>query len=454
MIFNVLIVNLLYNKLYKIRFYIAMETEEVKFRHFLFYLLFLIYLGGCSGSQFKGGDEIQRSSSSIDPSNPYDPDHNDPAISIIAKPSSRSNDDDDDDDGGIDLSFKSYSDVELSSGEGSKQPVTVMFLLDITKSMNKSIDTVKSNVQGFVSRLIQQGYNNVKLGFIAFKDTVIKTYNPTNNYSDFSAQVGNLSIGQGEDSPEGGLLAIQTAVNYFTSSANWNTYLKIIVLISDDLAHSHATDGSLNAQCDDGTLQGTLNCWTSRSCDIQSTVNLLNSISSSQQTRFKLFYSVPSGRTCCTCSSYTDAKVQINQLLSHSLTSVKSINSRGGYLGWTDSFDTNILLNTLPTAISSTTDGSQLVCLVKKIDFNIGGKTVTYNSTFSKEYALYKNGSSSTLTIDDPQIVKSIKSGKITEGTATVKQSCFDIKNAQSGNFSSPSSTESDTVKYSLSYKG
>ncbi len=429
----------------------------MRLSHFLFYLLLVIYLIGCSGSLFKGGDEIQRSRSSFDPSNPSGPDHEDPAIYIIAKPSPKGgddDDDDDDDDGGIELSFKSYSDVAGSTVEGSKQPVTVMFLLDITRSMEKSIDTVKSNVQGFVSQLTQQGYNNVKVGFIAFKDTIIRTYNPTDNYSNFSTEVEKLSIGQGEDSPEGGLLAIQTAVNYFTSSANWNTYLKIIVLITDDLAHSHATDGTLNAVCDNGLFPGSSNCWTSRSCDIQSTVSLLNRISSSQQHRFKLFYSVPSGRTCCTCSSYNDAKLQLNQLLSHSLTSVKSTSSRGGYLGWTDSFDSNILLNTLPTAISTSTDSSNHVCLVKEIDFDIAGKTITYNSTFSKEYELYKNGSSSTLTIDDPKIVSAIKSGKVTEGRATVKQSCFDSKNAQSGNFSSPSFTESDTVKYSLTYKG
>lgn len=138
-------------------------------------------------------------------------------------------------------------------GQGQGRPVDIVFVLDVTESMQPYIDAVKQNVIGF-ARDLQANNRDYRLGLVTFEDYVVSREpdcncpyrnKMTNNVREFSDWVGSLHAGGGGDIPEDQLDAVAYASTFlFRPEAQG-----IIILVSDAPAHK-AGDGSARAQHD------------------------------------------------------------------------------------------------------------------------------------------------------------------------------------------------------------
>lgn len=317
-----------------------------------------------------------------------------------------------------------------------KKPVSILFLLDITQSMTPYIETVKSNLTTLVNKLEKKNYH-VKIGYLSFKDDVKKVSSISDDTQAFKQSVSNIEVSGGYDFPEAGLLAIQKASSIFQDTS-LKSYLKTMVLISDDLSHSHP-DTVLDTQ--------ELQCNPKRNCSIKDTYTLLNELPSELQTSMKLFYSVPS-QSECSCSGYSSPKKQLEELLSRSFISLSSDEDKGAYLGWP--FSDNSILSTLPKMIEKLTD-PKILCLSKGITVKIDGQTLSYKSSFQEEYNNYLASKNSSMKLEDESLIKALKNHST--GTVSVDLSCFDMVDAEEGNFSSPITKDKKDIEYKLEIK-
>ncbi len=330
-----------------------------------------------------------------------------------------------------------YQEIDGSNYE-VKRPVVILFLLDVTGSMEEYINTVKNNVTELVNKLTNKNFS-VKIGFISYKDEIIGKYKITTDTNTFIKKVGALSVDGGEDNPEAGLMAVVKGVDMLLDP-DLKPYLKTMVLVSDDLSHNDSSKFSIPKNTD---------CHPKRNCTIASTVEKLNSIDSQEQEKYKLFYSVPI-QAGCSCSSYISPKKQLDDILEKSLTSVSDNSSKGGYLGW--EFSSDSLLNTLPNMIEQSSE-PKLLCLVDKINFNIDGTKITYDTSFEQEYKHYISEEKSQMIIKDKNVISAVRSVQTQNRTVTVSQSCFDMVDAEAGDFTKPLTTNTSNVEYRLEYK-
>lgn len=317
-----------------------------------------------------------------------------------------------------------------------KKPVSILFLLDITKSMSPYIATVKSNLTTLVNKLEKNNYH-VKIGYISFKDDIKKVSSLSNDTQVFKQSISSLEVNGGYDYPEAGLLAIQKASSIFQDSS-LKSYLKTMVLISDDLSHSNP-DNVLDSQ--------SIDCNPKRNCSIKDTYTLLNKLPAEQQTSMKLFYSVPS-QSICSCSGYSSPQKQIEELLSRSFTALSSDENKGAYLGWP--FSDNSILSTLPKMIEKLAD-PKILCLSEQITVKVDGQTISYKSTFQEEYNNYLASKNSNMKLENDSLIKALKNHST--GTVSVDLSCFDMVDAEEGNFSSPITKDKKDIEYKLEIK-
>ena len=379
----------------------------------------MFFLWGCSGNSFLGGEVSSSSGGGGDGGYNEGPE----VIQIQLKAGSKASKD-----GVAELKFKAYGstkDVQTTQ----KEPVAIMFLLDVTGSMSSYINVVKENVIAFAGKLKTLGFNNLKIGFISFRDSIVQIYNFTDNISGFQSAVSGQRADAGGDSPEAGLLAIQKAADIFSGDSSLSSYLKIMVFISDTLQHFQ-------------------NNITPRDCSINSTVNKLNSLSPIMRKKTKLFFSVPDTKVV-TCSDYSIPKFQLEELLSRVFTTVE-LSKRGGYLGW--EFNQDSLMNKLPTELVNISE-SQVPCLIDKVEFNLDGHSIDCPTSYKRQYQLYLSGNETQAIIKDEDIVQAVKDGKITGGTVNVTQSCFSTSSAENFQFSSPIKTQTVSIPYTIEYK-
>jgi hypothetical protein len=138
-------------------------------------------------------------------------------------------------------------------GVGQGRPVDIVFVLDVTESMQPYIDAVKQNIISFVQDL-QSNSRDYRLGLVTFEDYVISEYpdcncayrnTMTSNVNEFINWVSSLHAGGGGDIPEDQLDALAYAASFpFRPQAQG-----IIILVTDAPPH-HAGDGSENSQHD------------------------------------------------------------------------------------------------------------------------------------------------------------------------------------------------------------
>jgi Mg-chelatase subunit ChlD len=126
-------------------------------------------------------------------------------------------------------------------GVGQGRPVDIVFVLDITESMQPYIDAVKQNMINFAQDLAQN-HRDYRLGLVTFEDYVVSAYPDCNcaysktltpDVQKFTEWVGTLHAGGGGDIPEDPLDALVYASTLpFRPDAQG-----IIIMITDAPPH-------------------------------------------------------------------------------------------------------------------------------------------------------------------------------------------------------------------------
>jgi Mg-chelatase subunit ChlD len=126
-------------------------------------------------------------------------------------------------------------------GLGQGRPVDIVFVLDVTESMQPYVDAVKQNIINFVQDLAGNN-RDYRLGLVTFEDYVISKYpdcnceyrtQMTSNVQKFITWVGSLHAGGGGDIPEDQLDALAYASTFpFRPEAQG-----IIIMITDAPPH-------------------------------------------------------------------------------------------------------------------------------------------------------------------------------------------------------------------------
>ena len=140
-------------------------------------------------------------------------------------------------------------------GQGQGRPVDIVFILDVTESMQPYIDAVKQNVISFAEDMARNN-RDYRLGLVTFEDYVVSaaadcncpySKKMTSNVQEFTQWVGSLHAGGGGDIPEDQLDALAYASTFpFRPEAQG-----IVILVTDAPDH-HAGDGSAHTQHDQG----------------------------------------------------------------------------------------------------------------------------------------------------------------------------------------------------------
>ena len=136
-------------------------------------------------------------------------------------------------------------------GVGQGRPVDIVFVLDVTESMQPYIDAVKQNVIQFAQDLSANN-RDYRLGLVTFEDYVVSKYPDcncayrnsfTSDVHQFTDWVSSLHAGGGGDIPEDQLDALAYAASFpFRPKAEG-----IIIIVTDAPPH-HKGDGlSLHA---------------------------------------------------------------------------------------------------------------------------------------------------------------------------------------------------------------
>jgi len=138
-------------------------------------------------------------------------------------------------------------------GVGQGRPVDIVFVMDVTESMQPYIDAVKQNVIAFAQDL-QANSRDYRLGLVTFEDYVVSAYPDcncayrnsfTSDVKQFSDWVGSLHAGGGGDIPEDQLDALAYAAKFpFRPEAEG-----IIIIVTDAPPH-HDGDGSADTAHD------------------------------------------------------------------------------------------------------------------------------------------------------------------------------------------------------------
>ena len=126
-------------------------------------------------------------------------------------------------------------------GVGQGRPVDIVFVLDVTESMQPYIDTVKQNIIAFANDL--KAYNrDFRLGLVTFEDYVVSQYPDCNceyrntltpDVDKFISWVGALHAGGGGDIPEDQLDGLAYAATLpFRPEAQ-----AIVILVTDAPPH-------------------------------------------------------------------------------------------------------------------------------------------------------------------------------------------------------------------------
>ena len=132
-------------------------------------------------------------------------------------------------------------------GLSQGRPVDIVFVMDVTESMQPYIDAVKQNVIAFVRDLAAHK-RDYRLGLVTFEDYVVSKYadcncayrnRMTSDVNEFIGWVGSLHASGGGDIPEDQLDALAYAAAFpFRPNAQG-----ILILITDAPCH-YAGDGS------------------------------------------------------------------------------------------------------------------------------------------------------------------------------------------------------------------
>ncbi|NBX16346.1 MAG: VWA domain-containing protein [Proteobacteria bacterium] len=133
----------------------------------------------------------------------------------------------------------------LSEGKSDKKPADIVFVVDITASMEDSLNTVKNGVGQFALRLRQEKGWDARFAAIGYRDRVVQMIPFTDESTLASSAKGWYADG-GDDLQEAGQSALETAVKLIVQDAQANPARaksdKVILYIAD--AISFALNGN------------------------------------------------------------------------------------------------------------------------------------------------------------------------------------------------------------------
>jgi hypothetical protein len=138
-------------------------------------------------------------------------------------------------------------------GVGQGRPVDIVFVMDVTESMQPYIDAIKQNMVNFAHDLASNN-RDYRLGLVTFEDYVVSKYpdcncpyqkTMTSDVNQFINWVGTLHASGGGDIPEDQLDALA-----YASSFPFRPQAQGIVIIITDAPPHHKGDGSANTQHD------------------------------------------------------------------------------------------------------------------------------------------------------------------------------------------------------------
>ncbi|MGI6370364.1 MAG: OmpA family protein [Ignavibacteria bacterium] len=118
-------------------------------------------------------------------------------------------------------------------------PWDLIFVIDITGSMQPQIDGVVENVTSFAGKLRERGID-YRLGLILFSDNIERVYQPTSNIDNFLSWIKKVRAFGGGDEKENALEALKTVTQriQFRDEAN-----RIAILITDAPYHQKGDEG-------------------------------------------------------------------------------------------------------------------------------------------------------------------------------------------------------------------
>ena len=118
-------------------------------------------------------------------------------------------------------------------------PWDLIFVVDITGTMQTRIDGVVNNLQAFVTNLENRGID-YRLGLILFKDNIERVYQPTISVDVFLSWVKTLRAAGGGDEKENALEALIAVARRITFRPEAN---KVAILITDAPYHQRGERG-------------------------------------------------------------------------------------------------------------------------------------------------------------------------------------------------------------------
>jgi len=243
-------------------------------------------------------------------------------------------------------------------GSSVQRPVSIMFALDVTGSMQGQIETVKSGVKDFVTQLVSRGFHP-RLGVIPFRDKVpypgnngdvsegrLELTDDVNRVKDF---VQTLRALGGGDANEAALGGIKAAVQALRDGDDRPDAVKIVMVVTDQPGHHGAS---------------------TKDCTLAPLTNYLGLLTEAEQRNFKLFYSSPT--TGYGCSGFASAQAQMSKILESVFLAEPLIANRGGLIPWP--FATTNLVNDVVNMLVKTAPPIDLACINDTVDVSLSGK--------------------------------------------------------------------------------
>lgn len=129
----------------------------------------------------------------------------------------------------------------VSESKSDKKPADIVFVIDITASMEDSINTVKNGVERFANQLRQDKGWDARFAAIGFRDEVSDIV-PFSDEKTLAASVKRWLADGGDDPQEAGQAALAAAVQLIKQDASSNqtraSANKIILFIGDAIGYA------------------------------------------------------------------------------------------------------------------------------------------------------------------------------------------------------------------------
>ena len=339
--------------------------------------------------------------------------------------------------GPVDISFEGGF-ADRSKDTISLRPLVIYFVLDVTASMGVNIDTIKSGIQSFVTKLSAKKFD-VKMGYVTFKDTV-GSPSALTDATTLSSGLGSIMPVGGGRPKEAALTAFRSALNFVLSQGAPDA-IKAILTITDNPGHNDNIEDDTNVT----------------DCTIEKTLSAINTMPADQRNLVKIFHSVSDeksdSRTASVdaCSGFNSAKEQWNAILAKALPEIP-IASRGGALPYP--FKGDVLEKDFISLLEKTSPGADLVCLVNKADLKINGEIVE-STRYDDLPALYKNHIDGTPFVWKNAVPESrLADLAINNKNQVLLSSCCVLKtSAESGQFGKCEEEKKITVNFKVTTK-